>query len=80
MPEIGPSGSMSGEWKRSESRRATPRLYSPPTSPFLPRHPGGMSADTGFPPLVYATGSFFGPSRRFLVAGEFFFQASVPRY
>src|SRR3954471_18679415 len=28
MPEIGPSGSMSGEWKRSLSHRATPRLYS----------------------------------------------------
>ena len=30
MPEIGPSGSMSGEWKRSESHRATPRLYPGP--------------------------------------------------
>ena len=28
MPEIGPSGSMSGEWKRGSSHRATPRLYS----------------------------------------------------
>src|SRR5262249_32978163 len=28
MPEIGPSGSMSGAWKRSVSHRATPRLYS----------------------------------------------------
>ena len=27
MPENGPSGSMSGEWKRSISHRATPRLY-----------------------------------------------------
>lgn len=28
MPENGPSGLMSGEWKRSTSHRATPRLYS----------------------------------------------------
>ena len=39
MPEIGPSGSMSGEWKRSKSNRATPRLYSlaspPPWLPFV---------------------------------------------
>jgi hypothetical protein len=27
MPENGPSGLMSGEWKRSTSHRATPRLY-----------------------------------------------------
>jgi hypothetical protein len=28
MPENGPSGSMSGEWKRSICHRATPRLHS----------------------------------------------------
>jgi hypothetical protein len=29
MPEIGLSGSLTGEWKRAVSHRATPRLYSP---------------------------------------------------
>jgi hypothetical protein len=47
MPEIGPSGSMSGEWKRSFSHRATLRLY-PILVPIL----GGnwlWSDDRAFP-------------------------------
>ena len=36
MPEIGPSGSMSGEWRRSVSHRATPRLYSVPVPVSVP--------------------------------------------